>query len=122
MFPDYWHHSVNPFPHVPDVLNGGAVGCRLLLPGLSRYIQESPRLVAEQELEGRETSRGLGYLPDAKEHTRQHPVPIAFVFGGHAAEHLLEGLVEPFDQSIRLGMVDGSPELFDLQEATEVSH
>ncbi len=122
MFPDYRHHSVDPFPHVPDVFNGGAVGCRLLFPRLSRYIQESPSLATEQELEGRETSRGLGYLPDAKEHIRQHPVPIAFVFGGHAAEHLLEGLVEPFDQTIRLQMVDGSSELFDLQEATEVSH
>ncbi len=98
------------------------MGCRLLLPCLSRYIQESPRLAAEQELEGRETGRGLGYFPDAKEHIRQHPVPIAFVFGGHATEHLLEGLVEPLDQSIRLGKVDGSPELFYLQEATEVSH
>ncbi len=97
MFPDYRHHSVDPFPHVPDVLNGGAVGCRLLFPRLSR---ETLRLAAEQELEGCETSRGLGYLPDAKEHIRQHPVPIAFVFGGHAAEHLLEGLVEPFNQSI----------------------
>ncbi|XP_016432023.1 harmonin-like [Sinocyclocheilus rhinocerous] len=49
-------------------------------------------------------------------------VPVAFILRDHLSQHLLEHLIEAFDQSVGLGMVDSGPQLLHPQQPAEVSH
>ncbi len=98
------------------------MGCRLLFPGLLRHIQEATGLPAKEELEGGEASGGLGNFADPEEDVGDHEVPVALVLRDHPSQHLLQSLIEAFDQSVGLGMVDGGPQLLHPQQPAEVSH
>ncbi len=122
VFSDEGHDSINSFPHPPYVLDEAAVWGWLILPGFPGDIQKAPGLSSKQQFKGREPCGSLWYLADSKEHVRDHKVPVAPIFGHHPPQHLFKRLVKPFDEAIRLRVVDRSPQLLYLEEPTEVRH
>ncbi len=96
------------------MLDRGPMGGWLLLPGLFGDIEQAAGLSPEQKFKWSKPGGGLGDFPDAEQDLRQHLVPIPTVVRSHTAEHLLQRLIEPFDQPIGLRVVDGGTELFYL--------
>lgn len=77
-----------------------------------------PRSPPKEELERSETGGGLGSLPNREEHVWEQQVPVLAFLIYDLPEHLLEILVKLLYEPIHLGVVDGSPEMFHLQEPT----
>ncbi len=114
---------VDPLPHFGDVLDQGPVwGGLLVFPSLLGHIEQTARLSSEEELKRSKACGRLGDLPYTKEDVWQHLVPVSPVVRCHSSQHLLEGLVEAFDESVRLRVVYGRPQLLYLQQLAEVSH
>lgn len=110
--------AVDPLLHFLYIVIQG-LECRgLLFLCFSGHIQQS----SEETFEGGELHGCLWHLLDGKKDVGKEEVLVSAILIYHSLEHPLEHLVEMLHQTVGLGVVDGGPEVFHLQQPTQITH
>lgn len=118
VFADQWPHLLHPHMHLLYMVHHQAVGQWLTLPGFLRQVEKASGASPIKELEWGVAHGCLGDFPDGEEYVGE-PVPILSIHVAHLFQHLLQGVVEPFNQAVHLGMVHRGPKLLHLQPGTQ---